>query len=71
MEINESVVVEEEMERWLLKDVDRSSRDLALIRQGKLRSGLWRNIRSSGDVAEGLCNTCLSLAGVKCKVSML
>ncbi|MPC37143.1 hypothetical protein E2C01_030617 [Portunus trituberculatus] len=47
------------MERWLLKDEDRSSRDLALIRQGKLSSGLWWNIRSSGDLEEGLCNTCL------------
>lgn len=70
VEINDSVVVEEEMERWLLKDEDRSSRDLAFIRLGKLSSGLWRNIRSSGDLAEGLCNTCWQLARVKCKWSM-
>lgn len=48
------MVVEEERERLLLKDEDRSSRDLAFIRLGKLSSGLWRNIRSSGDLAEGL-----------------
>lgn len=67
VEINDSVVVEEEIERLLLKDEDRSSRDLAFIRLGKLSSGLWRNIRSSGDLAEGLCNTCWWLARPKRK----